>query len=90
MFFPNSRYANLVTYQATMSDGSVVTAVRLPLPAQTALTGYFPRQNNQRLDLIASYFLADATTFWQLCDANNAVAPDALAVHSQIGIPQKG
>ena len=89
MFFPNSRYANLATYQVTKSDGTVVTVTSLPLPVQGPLLGFFPRQKNQRLDAIASHFLADATTFWQLCDANGSVVPDALASHNQVGIPGK-
>jgi hypothetical protein len=90
MFFPGSRYFNLTTYQATTATGAKVTATRLPLPLTTRLQGYYPRQNSQRLDQIASYFLSDATTFWQLCDGNDSVAPDALAVQSLVGIPGGG
>jgi hypothetical protein len=89
MFFPGSRYINLATYQVVARDGTIVTATRLPLPAQRSLIGFYPRQNNQRLDLIAAHFLADATAFWQLCDANGSVVPDALASHRQVGIPRK-
>jgi hypothetical protein len=89
MFFPNSRYASLATYQVTQSDGTVVTATSLPSPVQNPLLGFYPRKKNQRLDLIASHFLADATTFWQLCDANDSPVPDSLAAHDQIGIPGK-
>jgi hypothetical protein len=87
MFFPGSRYANLATYQVTLRNGATTTATRLPLPLPNPLLGYFPRRNSQRLDQIAAHFLADATTFWRLCDGNDAMAPDALAVHSLVGIP---
>jgi hypothetical protein len=87
VFFPGSRYANLSTYQVVKSDGTMVTVTRLPLPSQPPILGLHPRQNEQRLDLIAYHFLNDATTFWQLCDANNAMVPDALAIHSLIAIP---
>ncbi|HEX3437625.1 MAG TPA: hypothetical protein VHT24_12720 [Pseudacidobacterium sp.] len=87
MFYPGSRYINQTTYQVTMADGTVVTATRLPLPLQNPVQGYFPRTSGQRLDQIASHFLSDATAFWQLCDANDAVVPDALAAHNLIGIP---
>jgi hypothetical protein len=89
MFSQNSRYAGLATYQAIRADGTSVTVIRLPIPVQRPLAGYFARKKNQRLDLIAAHFLADATAFWQLCDANKALSPDALAVHNQVGIPQK-
>jgi hypothetical protein len=87
MFFSGSRYMNLASYQVTTQDGTLVTVTRLPLPVQKPLRGLYPRQKSQRLDLIASYFLSDATTFWQLCDANDTPVPDALAVRNQIGIP---
>jgi hypothetical protein len=87
MFFPGSRYINLTTYQVKLAGGTTVTATRMPLPLTTPVQGYYPRPNSQRLDQIASYFLSDATAFWQLCDANDAMAPDALAVQSLIGIP---
>ncbi len=86
MFFSGSRYINLATYQ-TAVNGIQVTATRLPLPLTTPVQGYYPRKKSQRLDQIASHFLSDATAFWQLCDANGTVVPDALAVQNLVGIP---
>ena len=75
----------------TRPDGTVVAVLRLPLPGPAVVQGYFPRRNTgQRLDLIANFFLKDATAFWQLCDANNAPVPDALAARDLIGIPPTG
>ncbi len=90
MFFPGSRYAKAGTYIVTLPDGRQVAATRLPLPAVGSLIGYHRRQEGQRLDLIAYRYLADATAFWRLCDANDAMLPDALAAHDLIGIPRKG
>jgi hypothetical protein len=90
MFFPGSRYEKLATYTATRRDGTRVTVVKLPLPARPALRGYHERQEGERLDLIAARHLKDATAFWRLCDANDAVVPDALASHPLVGIPQEG
>lgn len=90
MFFPGSRYLNLATYTIKKADGTVVSVTRLPLPVQTPLLGYHRRLRGERLDLIASHYLFDATTFWRLCDANNSMEPDALAAHDLIGIPGKG
>ena len=86
MFFPGSRYSNLSTYQVVQPDGSMVTATRLPLPANPPILGSFPRQN-QRLDVIAYHFFKDATAFSKLCDANNSIVPDALGAHRLIAIP---
>jgi hypothetical protein len=87
MFFPGSRYVNMAQYQVTTAGGATVTVTTLPLPVQGPLLGSYPRQNSQRLDQIAYYFLADATAFWQLCDANDTPVPDALAVQPMVGIP---
>jgi len=90
MFYPGSRYENSGQYTATRADGRVVSVARLPLPQARPVLGYHRGQSAQRLDLIASRYLADATAFWRLCDANNAMVPDALAARDLVGIPGKG
>jgi len=91
MIFPGSRYQNSETYTRTQPDGTVVAVLELPLPGPAVVQGYYPRRAGlPRLDLIANYFLKDATASWQLCDANNSVVPDALAVRNLIGIPPTG
>jgi hypothetical protein len=91
MVFSGSRYEKSGTYTVTRSDGTTVTALRLPLPAAPVLQGFYPRRADvSRLDLVAAHFLKDATAFWRLCDANDAVSPDALAAHDLIGIPPAG
>ena len=89
MFFPGSRYIKQAQYQTKLADGTTVTVVVPPLPTNPALIGYHARQQGQRLDLMANYYLNDATQFWSFCDANNAVVPDALATHAQIGVPKE-
>ena len=90
MIFPQSRYQNTVTYSVVRPDGSTVTALKLPQPGVAVVQGYYRQQNEQRLDLAANFFLQDATAFWQLCDANDSVVPDALAARPLIGIPPTG
>jgi hypothetical protein len=90
MFFPGSRYEQAGTYTVKKRDGSIVTITKRPLPRQGPLLGYHRRVEGQRIDLIAARYLTDATAFWQLCDANNAVVPDALGAQGLIGIPAKG
>jgi hypothetical protein len=87
MFFPGSRYYSLTQYQITRPDGTVLQVTRVPLPGPAAVVGYLRGRQGQRLDQIAARFLADPTAFWQICDANNAVVPDALAAQELIGIP---
>ncbi len=90
MFFAGSRYQNTGTYQITLADGTVTAVARLPLPLGNLPVGFHPRKQGQRLDMIAARYLADATTFWRLCDANSTVVPDALAARDLVGIPAPG
>jgi hypothetical protein len=87
MFAPNSRYYTVPVDQLTLADRSRVSVVRFPVRTPPALIGYHRREEGQRLDLMAGFYLKDATAFWRICDANQALSPHALAVHSLIGIP---
>lgn len=91
MIFAGSRYQAAANYQVTRPDGTVMAVLRTPLPRPAAVQGYYQRRSaSQRLDLIANYFLGDATGSWRLCDANNAVVPDALDARNLVGIPPAG
>jgi hypothetical protein len=87
LFTPDSRYAQSPTYTVDLPDGRTVTTVTIPAPRTTPVIGYYPRQEGERLDLIAVRFLNAPTGFWRLCDANNSMVPDALAASQLIGIP---
>lgn len=89
MFFPGSRYETTGSYSVTLPNGNPVRVIKLPLPTQKPLLGYHRRLEGQRLDLIANRYLKDPTAFWQLCDANDSVIPDALAARDLVGIPTK-
>ena len=91
MTFPaSSRYAKAATYQARLSDGSVVTALVVPAPRFPAPVGYHPRAVGDRLDLIAVRYLNDPTGFWRRCDANDSPVAGALEQRSLIGVPGVG
>ena len=80
MFASNSRYYGLANLHGdTCRTATQVTATRRALPNPLALAGYHRRVTGDRLDLLAARYLKDPTLFWQLCDSNNAPAPDALA-----------
>ncbi|MCC6368256.1 MAG: hypothetical protein IT165_32420 [Bryobacterales bacterium] len=89
MFFKGSRYQGMETYTITAADGRMIPVVKLPLPRTGGVIGYHARKEGQRLDHLAALYLKDATAFWKLCDANDAMVPDALAVQDLIGIPAK-
>ena len=87
MFQSNSRYYKLATYTFTAPNGSVFVATRSALPNPLQLAGYHRHVSGDRLDLLAARYLKDPTLFWQICDSNNAPAPDALAAADLVGIP---
>jgi hypothetical protein len=87
MFATNSRYYPLPTYSVTLPDGTQVIAVTSHVPNPLKLAGYHQHVVGDRLDLLAARFLKDPTLFWQICDSNNAPAPDALAAADLVGIP---
>jgi hypothetical protein len=90
VFNSASRYAGVGTYQVTLPDGAVVTVTCIPRPSTARPVGWYPRGDAERLDVIAYQFLGDATKAWALCDANDAMSPDALDAHDRIGIPGTG
>jgi hypothetical protein len=90
MFDRTSRYADCRTYTTRTARGAIVHALRLPIRPRPAVRGFHTRDDSQRPDLIAAHYLGDATASWQLCDAGDAIAPDALAARRQIAIPVKG
>jgi hypothetical protein len=91
MFSPGSRYlAAGPGYLVSRPDGSSVLATPLPLPQPAPVLGYHPRSGADRLDLLAFRYLDDATAFWRICDANNAMVAGTLAARTLIAIPDSG
>lgn len=91
MFSAGSRYLSAgPPYEVSLPDGTPVLATPLPLPQPAALLGYYPRGSTGRLDLLAFQYLNDATAFWRLCDANNAMVAGTLAARPLIAIPAPG
>jgi hypothetical protein len=90
MFFRGSRYEKSPIVTITRPDGAALVAVVPQQRDAPAVALRYPRHDVERLDHLAAQYLADATAFWRLCDAANAMAPDALAAHRVIAIPKKG
>ena len=89
MFLTNSRYANAGTYTILTTGGTSVTVSRVPVRLRPAILGFHRRTEGQRPDALAAHYLADPTAFWRLCDAGDALAPDALAARDLLAIPAK-
>lgn len=91
MFSAGSRYLSAgQPYLVSLPDGSQALATPLPARQRPPVLGYHPRTSNDRLDLLAFRYLTDATAFWQICDANNAMVASTLAARPLIAIPAAG
>jgi hypothetical protein len=86
MFTPTSRYATAGTITVTTRRGDTIATLRLPIREPPAVHAVHPRTEGQRLDHIAWHYLTDATAFWRLCDASDAIAPDALAARARVEV----
>lgn len=87
MFSERSRYKTTPTTQVRLADGRTVIALCFPLRATPALLGYHQRQQEQRLDHLANYYLKDPARFWRLCDANGSPSSHALGAADLVAIP---
>ena len=81
LFGPNSRYFGMDTLTYVTPQGTTIAYVQrrfLPLPDNFQVIQQHTVLQGERLDNIAAQYLGDATLFWRLCDANNAMQPDEL------------
>jgi hypothetical protein len=85
MFEHTSRYYNLETAAYTTADGRKVAHKRrrfLPQGSAMPLLQEVTVVEGDRLDLITYATLGDSLHFWQVCDANDAMYPQALTAES--------
>jgi nucleoid-associated protein YgaU len=82
--FPtDSRYHGSATLTCVTPDREKITYlarrfVPQPSAANFSTVAQHTVKQGDRLDLIAARYLGDPLVFWQICDANGAVRPDAL------------
>jgi hypothetical protein len=81
LFGPSSRYYGIGTRTIELApDRPVVYLARRFLPQADGfqLLQEHAVIQGERLDNIAANYLGDPELFWRLCDANNAMRPEAL------------
>jgi hypothetical protein len=80
--FPaTSRYYAVQRATIDLPDGRQAVYVRrrfIPQPQEFALLLEHTVTENERLDHIANRHLGDPERFWQICDANVVLRPEAL------------
>ena len=80
-FPPTSRYYDLPIQTLGLPSGEQVPYLSrrfLPQASQFALLREHLVSQSERMDSIAARELGDPEAFWRICDANDAVRPDAL------------
>jgi hypothetical protein len=80
-FPPTSRYYNVQTTSRLAPDGTMqVYLRRRVVPGSDRFTVVQEHRvaAGERLDHLAATYLGDPEQYWRLCDANDAVRPDAL------------
>jgi hypothetical protein len=78
---PGSRYGDVASLTfATRDRGTVVYLARRFCPAGSALPLLTTRQvrDGDRLDTLTAAVFGDATQYWQIADANDAMNPREL------------
>jgi len=78
MFDPDSRYADIEDAVLTTPDGREVTYKRrrlLPHGSALPLLVEVAVREGDRLDLVTARTLGDATQWWRVADANDAMNP---------------
>jgi len=81
LFPPNSRYAGIDTGTLKTVDGKTIVYLRrrfIPPPETFALLQEYTVVQGDRLDNIAAKYVGDPEQFWQIADANAAMAPQEL------------
>jgi hypothetical protein len=81
LFASNSRYYGLETATLERPGKLPVVYLRrrfLPDAASFQVVEQHTVMADERPDLVAAQFLGDATLFWRLCDANNAMRPEEI------------
>ena len=80
-FAPTSRYFGIDTAALALGGGVGVAYLKrrfLPDAGRFQLVQEHRVVQGERLDTIAAHYFGDPELFWRLCDANDALRPQAL------------
>jgi len=80
-FAPTSRYFGIDTAALALGGGVGVAYLKrrfLPDAGRFQLVQEHRVAQGERLDTIAAHYFGDPELFWRLCDANDALRPQAL------------
>ena len=80
-FASTSRYFKLKTVEYVTEDGTTLAYVKrrfLPSAEKFTVLQEHMVTQGERLDNVTAQYLGDPEQFWRICDANEAMHPEAL------------
>lgn len=89
IFDDNSRYKNAEQYEMQDHRGRTVKVVATPKAPSQSIMGYHLLKQGQRSDHMAARYLNNATGFWRIAEANDAMLTESLSEQPEIAIPNK-
>ena len=89
MFDSKSRYKNLPLVYRKDVRGRTVAVAPVPRSPDQELQGYHTLKQGQRIDHLANSYLQNPAGFWQICEMENVMLPEALTEKPEIAIPEK-
>lgn len=84
-----SRYAKLTPFAKTDRRGRTVQVTPAAPARQDALLGIHVLREGERLDHLATKYLADPAGFWKIAERNDAMHPEQITERREIDIPRK-
>lgn len=89
VFDGKSRYVKpaLEPYSVIDRRGRIVKALPMIEPPRERAIGEYVKKQGQRLDHLASSFLADPYGYWRIAEVNGVLLPDALEEVERLKIP---
>lgn len=88
MIHPGSRYAGAPTATCADPSGAELTLLALREPAPAPGDFFHTPVAGERLDHLAARYYRDATAFWRICDAADALDPlDVIAPGRPVRVP---
>lgn len=88
VFLPTSRYASIEQEKLVLPCGRVIVYLKRRFVPPTESFVEIQKhiiQEGDRLDRIAHKSVGDPEQFWRICDANNAMHPEALTAEDRAG-----
>ncbi|NVJ50096.1 MAG: hypothetical protein HWE11_06905 [Gammaproteobacteria bacterium] len=89
MFDKKSRYQGLQNHTVQDARGRAVLITDFATKPEQSLRGIHILREGERLDHLATHYLADSSGYWKIAEQNDAMTADVLAEQREIEIPNR-